>query len=316
MIKIGVVGYGNLGKGVIQALSKQKDMSLVGIFTKRNKEDFKDDRIYNYDELINFKDTIDVLILCGSSERDLRTQSPELAEHFNIVDSFDMHAIIDEHIKTVDDVATENNTTALVSVGWDPGIFSMQKTIFDAILPDGQTQSYWGYGISQGHTDVAGRVKGVKIARSYSLPNEDNISKFRNHETIDASKNHHKICYVVTEEGADQNRIEEEILNIPHYFKGMSAEVQFVNEDQLDHHWKQGGRIIRTAKTSDTNQHTLEVSLSLDSNPEFTASVLVAYARAVHNMNLRKEFGAFTALDVRARDLSSKPINELIKEML
>lgn len=314
MIRIGIVGYGNLGKGVKQAITKQSDMELVAIFSKRDVEG-----TVNYSELINYKDKIDVLILCGSSERDLRTQSPELSEHFNLVDSFDMHAIISDHVNTVDTVASKYNHTAMVSVGWDPGIFSLQKTIMESVLPDGQTQSFWGYGISQGHSDVAGRVEGVKIARSYSLPNQENIDKFKNHQAIDPSTNHHKVCYVVAEEDADKKLIEETILNTPHYFKGMSAEVIFIDEETMtkDHsQWKQAGQVIRSASTSEGINHSLEYSVKLDSNPEFTSTVLVAYARACYKMNQRNEFGAFTALDVRVSDMSSKSRDVLIKEML
>lgn len=321
MIKIGIVGYGNLGKGVEQSITKQTDMELYGIFTKRNKDEVKSNgnSVYHYDELMNHKDDIDVLVLCGSSERDLRSQSPDLAQHFNIVDSFDMHAIILDHVNAVDEIAKTNNTTALVSVGWDPGIFSLQKTILDSILPDGQTQSFWGPGISQGHSDVAGRVEGVKMARNYSIPNDDNIVRFRNKKDIDVTKNHHKICYVVAENKDDHKRIEEEIKNIPHYFKGSKTSVQFITEEVMkrDHSsWPQGGRVIRTAKTSDNSTQTVEFSVNLDSNPEFTATVLVAYARANYNMNQRKEYGAFTALDVRGQDMSAKTREQLIKEML
>lgn len=321
MIKIGIVGYGNLGKGVEQAITKQTDMELYGIFTKRNPENVKtqDSSVYHYDGLNEHKNNIDVLVLCGSSEKDLRTQSPKLAEHFNIVDSFDMHAIILDHVNSVDQVAKENKTTALVSAGWDPGIFSLQKTIIDAILPDGETQSFWGPGISQGHSDVARRVEGVKMARNYSIPNDDNIIKFKNHEEIDVNINNRKICYVVAENESDHSRIEEEIKNIPHYFKGSETSVRFISEEEMkqDHSkWPQGGRVIRTGKTSEDNSQTVEYSVTLDSNPEFTSTVLVAYARAAYKMSQRKEYGAFTALDVRGQDLSSKNRETLIKEML
>ncbi|NLC65803.1 MAG: diaminopimelate dehydrogenase, partial [Clostridium sp.] len=269
--------------------------------------------------ILSHKNEIDVLILCGSSEKDLRTQSPKLAKNFNIVDSFDMHAIILEHVNAVEKVAKANNTTALLSVGWDPGIFSLQKTIMEAILPDGKTESFWGPGISQGHSDVASRVDGVKIARNYSIPNDENISKFREHQEIDPSKSHYKICYVVAEDEKEHTRIEDEIKNIPHYFKGSTTLVKFISEDQMkkEHSkWVQSGRVIRTAKTSEDNKETVEYSVNLDSNPEFTASVLVAYARAAVKMSKRKEYGAFTALDVRGQDLSNKSREILIKEML
>ena len=319
MIKIGIVGYGNLGKGLEIAIAKQSDMEVFGVFSKRNPEDVitKGSKVYAYDSLLDYKNDIDVLVLCGSSEKDLRTQSPSLAEHFNIVDSFDMHALILDHVDTVNSVAKEHNTTALVSVGWDPGIFSLQKTILDAILVDGETQSYWGHGISQGHSEVVGRIDGVVMARNYSVPNEDNVTKFKNHETIDASKNHTKVCYVVAE--GDHERIEQEIINTPHYFKGSETKVVFISQEEMDRDhsaWPQGGRVIRRASTSDGIKHTASFELKLDSNPEFTASVLVAYARAAYKMHERKEYGAFTTLDVRASDFSSKSRETLIKEML
>ena len=321
MIKVGIIGYGNLGKGVELAISKQPDMEVFGIFSRRDKSTVVSNgsNVYNMDEILDFKEDIDVLIHCGSSEFDLREQTPILAKDFNIVDSFDMHAIISEHIDTVNKVALENNTTALVSVGWDPGIFSMQKTIFDAILIDGETQSFWGYGISQGHSNVASKVNGVKMARNYSVPNQDNIIAFKNHEEIDASKNHTKDCYVVAEENADLAQIEADILNIEHYFKGSVTNVIFISEEEmLKNHsqWAQAGQIIRTAKTSDNVKHSIDFKLQLDSNPEFTSSVLVAYARAVYKMHERKEYGAFTTLDVRVKDLSSKSYDTLVKEML
>ena len=321
MIKIGIVGYGNLGKGVEQAVTNQSDMEVYGIFTRRNPKNVNTQGsfAYHFNELVDHKNDIDVLVLCGSSEKDLRIQSPELAKHFSIVDSFDMHALILDHVDTVNEVAKSNNTTALVSAGWDPGIFSLQKTIMDSILPDGKTQSFWGPGISQGHSDVASRVKGVKMARSYSIPNEKNIVKFKNHEEIDVTTNHHKICYVVAEDGNQHSRIEKEIKNIPYYFKGSSTEINFISEAEMNKNhpkWPQGGRIIRTAKTSEYNNQTVEYSVKLASNPEFTASVMVAYARATYKMNQRKEYGAFTALDVRGQDMSSKDRETLIKEML
>lgn len=321
MIKVGIVGYGNLGKGVELSISKQDDMEVYGVFTRREPESVKTQKssVYHFDDILDHKDKVDVLVLCGSSEKDLRVQSPELVKNFNLVDSFDMHSLISDHVDTVNKVAIENKQTALVSVGWDPGIFSLQKTIMEAILPDGETQSFWGPGISQGHSDVASRVNGVEMARSYSIPNEDNVEKFRNHENIDMSENHHKICYVVAEDESEHSRIEDEIKNIPHYFKGSVTQVKFISKDKMikEHgEWPQGGRVIRTAQTSNDNGHTLEYSVDLDSNPEFTSSVLVAYARATYNMNQRKEYGAFTALDVRGKDLSSKDRDTLIKEML
>lgn len=322
MIKVGIIGYGNLGAGVEQAISKQTDMEVFGIFTRRNTSSVYpkgNATVYHMDELLSLKDKIDVLIHCGSSEFDLREQTPQLAKDFNIVDSFDMHAIIGDHIKQVDAVAKESQKTAVVSVGWDPGIFSAHKTVMDAILPFGATQSFWGYGISQGHSNVASQVDGVLMARNYSVPNEANIEAFKNHEKIDVTLNHTKECYVVAEENADLDQIRNDILNIEHYFKGSETKVIFITkEEMLEKHskWSQGGRVIRIANTSENTKHTLDFQIKLDSNPEFTASNLVAYARAAVKMNQRNEFGAFTALDIRPRDMSSKSYEQLIKEML
>ena len=321
MIRIGIIGYGNLGAGVEQAITKQTDMEVFGVFTRRETGSVytQGSKVYHMKELANLKGQIDVLIHCGSSEFDLRAQTPQLAKDFNIVDSFDMHAIINEHRSRVDQVAKTNKTTAMVSVGWDPGIFSAHKTVMDAILPFGATQSFWGYGISQGHSNVASKVKGVKMARNYSVPNQDNIEAFKKHEKIDITLNHTKECYVVAEQGADLEQIREDILNIEHYFKGSVTKVIFITEkDMIENHskWSQGGRVIRIATTSDGVKHTLDFEIKLDSNPEFTASNLVAYARATYNMHQRGEYGAFTALDVRPRDMSSKSYDQLIKEML
>lgn len=321
MIKIGIVGYGNLGKGVETAVAKQSDMEVYAVFSRRDasKVETAGSKVFSYNDILDHKENVDVLVLCGSSEKDLRKQSPELAKNFNIVDSFDMHALILDHVKGVDKVAKENKTTALISAGWDPGIFSLQKTIMDAVLVDGETTSFWGPGISQGHSDVASRVDGVTVARGYSIPNEDNIVDFRNHEAIDASQSHEKIVYVVAEKAEDHDRIEKEIKNIPHYFKGSKTTIRFISKEEMekDHsQWPQGGRVIRAAKTSKNNKHTLEYSVKLDSNPEFTSSVMVAYARAAYKMSERNEFGAFTAVDVRGKDMSSKDRETLIKEML
>lgn len=319
MIKVGIIGYGNLGKGVQQALLKQDDMELFGIFSKRDAKDVDANgaAVYPYQNIVDYKDDVDVLIHCGSSEFDLPTQTPELVKNFNIVDSYDQHAVIDKHIEAVGVNALDK--TAIVSVGWDPGFFSMVKTVLDSILPDGDTQGFFGPGISQGPSNVASNVEGVKVARNYSFPNEENLKKFKNFEKTDASLNTSKVCYVVLEEGADKDKVTEDIMNIEHYFKGSDTELRFISEEEMerDHSgWPQGGRIVRIAKTSDKIKHVIEVKIDLDSNPEFTATNLVAYARACVKMNQRSISGVYTALDVRPSDLSSKSRAQLIKEML
>ena len=319
MINVAIIGYGNLGKGVQQAISKQNDMELFGVFTKRDPKslDAQGANLYAYDNILDYKNDIDVLIHCGSSEFDLPTQTPELVKNFNIVDSYDQHAIIAKHIDAVGINAMDK--TAIVSVGWDPGFFSMTKTVLDAILPDGETQGFFGPGISQGPSNVASSIEGVKVARNYSFPNEDNLKKFKNFEPIDVSENTSKICYVVLEEGADKEKVTEDIMNIEHYFKGSNTEIKFISEETMEREhseWPQGGRIVRIAKTSDAIKHVIEVSIDLDSNPEFTAANLVAYARACVKMNQRSITGVYTALDVRPSDLSSKSRAQLIEEML
>ena len=317
MIKIGIIGYGNLGKGVHTAIHKQTDMELFGIFTKRDPDTVNADevKVYHMKDLANFKDDIDVLIHCGSSEFDLPTQTPQLVKDFNIVDSYDQHAVIKEHIDNVEKNATTK--TAIVSVGWDPGLFSATKTIMDAILPDGETQGFFGPGISQGPSNAASNVKGVKMARNYAYPNTENLEAFRNFKETDASKNISKVCYVVLEDNADKAQVEKDILAITHYFTG--TKIEFIDEETMikEHSkWAQGGRIIRRGNTSNDTRHTIEMAINLDSNPEFTAANLVTYARACYKMSQRNERGAYTALDVRPSDLSSKSRDQLIKEML
>lgn len=319
MIKVGIIGYGNLGKGVQTAITHQPDMELFGIFSKRDPKTVDADgaAVYHFDAILDYKDEIDVLIHCGSSEFDLPTQTPKLVKNFNIVDSFDQHAIIDEHIENVGKNALDK--TAIVSVGWDPGFFSMTKTVLDSILPNGDTQGFFGPGIAQGPSNVASNVEGVKVARNYSYPNLDNAKKFKNFEEIDPSKNTSKVCYVVLEDGADPQVVEKEIMDIEHYFKGSDTKIEFISQQEYEEKhssWPQGGRIIRRATTSKNVKHIIELHINLDSNPEFTAANLVAYARACVKMNQRSISGVYTALDVRPSDLSSKSRADLIKEML
>ena len=317
MIKVGIIGYGNLGKGVQQAITVQDDMTLFGVFTKRDPKtvDAKGAAVYHMRELDNFTEDIDVLIHCGSSEFDLPTQTPELVKKFNIVDSYDQHAIINKHIANTHVNAFDK--TAIVSVGWDPGFFSVNKAVIDAILPNGETQGFFGPGISQGPSNAASNVEGVKIARNYAIPNEDNMTKFKNFEETDASLNISKVCYVVAEEGYDKAKIEKDILAITHYFTG--TKIVFIDEETMEKehsHWAQAGRYIRRGYTSENTKHVIDLSLKLDSNPEFTAANLVTYARACVKMNRRNETGAFSALDIRPVDLSSKTRDQLIIEML
>lgn len=321
MIKVAIVGYGNLGKGVEQALRLNKDMQLFGVFTRRDTStlETKGSDVYNYSELLNYKDDIDVCILCGSSDKDLRVQSVELSYNFNIVDSFDIHSLIPEHLENVDDVAVENKNTSIVSVGWDPGIFSMQRAILDSILPNGQTESFWGYGVSQGHSEVVRRIDGVSMAVQYSIPNEESIQNFKDGEEITNYDKHERRCFVVAKDSSEHARIEDEIKNMEHYFKGSNTNVIFISEEEMlkDHQgMPHGGHVLRRAKTSDGITQLVDFELKLESNPEFTSSILVAYARAAYRMNKTKQYGAFTVLDVKPFHLSPKSRDQLIKEMM
>lgn len=320
MIKIAIVGYGNLGKGVEQAVLMNDDMEVFGVFSKRDPSTVKTkaSKVYHYDDLISHKDEIDICILCGSSEKDLRTQTVELSKHFNCIDSFDMHALIPEHLDNVNKVALENKKTSLVSIGWDPGVFSMQRALLESILPNGETESFWGLGVSQGHSEVVKRIDGVKYAVQYSIPNETSIEDFKNHKEIDASTKHKRHCYVVAD-AADHDRIEKEILNTEHYFKGSNTKVIFISEEEMlrDHQgMPHGGHVMRRAKTSDNIKHLVDFEIKIDSNPEFTSSILVAYARAAYKMHQRSNFGAFTTFDVMPFDLSKKSRKDLIKDLI
>lgn len=318
MIKIGIIGYGNLGKGVQTAISHQNDLELFGVFTKRdpNTLDANGAKVFSFDNILDYKDEIDVLIHCGSSEYDLKDQTPELVKNFNIIDSYDQHGIIDKHIANVAKNASDK--TAIVSVGWDPGLFSINRVLFDAILPNGEMHTYYGPGMSQGATNVANNVAGVINARNYAYPNEENIKKFKNFEVIDIKDNHMRKCFVLIEEGANQEEIEKEILDAQ-YFKNSGTEIIFVDKATMTNDHKefyQSGRIIRRGHTSEDIKHVLDLHINLDSNPEFTASNLVTYARACYKMNQRNEIGAFTAFDVRPSDLTSLSKDEIIRRYL
>lgn len=320
MINIAIIGYGNLGKGVEQAISLNDDLNCFGVFSRRDPKtvETKGAKVFAYDTLLDYKDEIDVCILCGSSQKDLRTQTPALSEHFNCVDSFDMHALIPEHLENVDKTAAASKHTSLVSVGWDPGLFSLQRALFDAILPQGQSQSFWGEGVSQGHSEAVKRIEGVKAAVQYTVPNKALIEDFKNHQEIDFSNAHKRRCYVVADE-KDHARIEEEILSMPYYFKGSDTKVVFISQEKMDQDHQgmpHGGHVIRTATTSNDVKHTVSIEIDIDSNPEFTSSILVAYARAAVKMNQDGIYGGQTVLDVAPKYVSSKSRAEIIKEFV
>ncbi len=325
--RIGIYGYGNLGRGIENAIKQNDDLELVAVFTRRAPESLKIGtegvKVCHVSEAGEYTEKIDVMILCGGSATDLPTQTPELAKMFNVVDSFDTHAKIPEHFANVDAAAKQGNKTAMISVGWDPGMFSLNRLYASAILPDGKDYTFWGKGVSQGHSDAIRRIEGVVDARQYTVPIDSALESVRSGSCpeLTTREKHLRDCYVVVEEGADKARIEREIKEMPNYFADYNTTVHFISLEELkrDHaSLPHGGFVIRTGKTGENlqNNHVIEYSLKLDSNPEFTASVIVAYARAVKKMYDMGITGCKTVFDVPPAYLSSKPYSELIKTML
>lgn len=326
-MNIGIYGYGNLGKGVEDAVKRNKDMDLVAVFTRRSPDSLKiateNVPVVSSEDLPLWKDKIDVLILCGGSATDLPGMTPELAESFNVIDSYDNHSSIPVHFKNVDSSAKKGSKTALISCGWDPGMFSLNRLYASAVLPDGQDYTFWGKGVSQGHSDAIRRIDGVLDARQYTVPVEDAMNRVRKGEQPEftARDKHERVCYVVAEDGADKERITKEIVTMPAYFEPYNTTVYFISEDEMkrDHaELPHGGSVIRTGFTGENNCHkqVIEYKLSLDSNPEFTGSVLVSYARAVYRMAQRGDFGCKTVFDVAPADLSSSSREEIIAHLL
>lgn len=326
MINVGILGYGNLGKGAEAAVNSASDLSLYGVFTRRGKDSVKTATgacVYSADELLDHKDKIDVLIICSGSATDLPEQTPFYARYFNVIDSFDTHAKIPEHFAKVDASAKEGGKVAVISVGWDPGMFSLARVYSSAILPEGQDYTFWGKGVSQGHSDAVRRIDGVKDARQYTIPIESALDRVRSGEnpTLTAREKHLRECFVVLEEGADKERVEREIKTMPNYFSDYDTIVHFIDEEEMEKNHKglpHGGFVIRTGKTGlgGDNNHVIEYSLKLDSNPEFTGSVLAAYARAAVRLNGEGEKGAKTVFDIAPAYLLDKSGEELRKEML
>lgn len=326
-MKLGILGYGNLGKGVEYAVRQNDDVDLTAIFTRRNPEDVKvlteNVPVLNVSEIEKWKDKIDVLIICGGSATDLPVQTPKYAKMFNVVDSFDTHARIPEHFANVDAAAKETGHTAVISVGWDPGLFSLARMYSNAVLPNGKDYTFWGKGVSQGHSDAIRRIEGVQDARQYTVPVDKSLNAVRNGETPELSvrEKHTRECYVVLKEGADAKRVEHEIVTMPNYFDQYDTTVHFITQEELDKNHKgipHGGFVIRNGHTGLNNEtnHTIEFSLKLDSNPEFTSSVLVAFARAVYKLNQEGQVGCKTIFDIAPAYLSSKSPEELRKTML
>lgn len=324
-IRIAIAGHGNLGRGVEASVAKNPDMRLVGIYTRRSPDQLtpRDSTtpVYAMTELVNHTDDIDVLILCGGSKEDLPRQGPELAALFNTVDSFDTHARIPEYFDSVDLPARANKRTALISAGWDPGMFSINRIIGEALLPDGATYTFWGDGLSQGHSDAVRRIPGVAGAVQYTRPIKEAVDRVRNSErpTLATREKHRRECFVVLEEGANAEAIRQAIVTMPHYFDEYDTTVNFISAEELarDHHaMVHGGFVIRSGNTSPETPQVIEYGLKLNSNPEFTASVLVAYARAVHRLNAMGQHGAITVFDVAPGLLSPKSAAELRREQL
>ena len=325
-MRIGIYGYGNLGRGVEAAIKHHTDATLVGIFTRRPPESIKTATgapIYHADRITEFKNEIDLLIICGGSATDLPKMTPALARDFNVIDSFDTHAKIPEHFENVDKAARESGHTALISSGWDPGLFSLLRVYSEAVLPNGKDYTFWGRGVSQGHSDAIRRIEGVVDARQYTVPVESAMAAVRGGECPEFTtrEKHRRECYVVADEGADKARIEKEIKEMPNYFADYDTTVTFVSLDELHRDHKglpHGGSVIRNGHTGfdGENSHTVEFSLRLDSNPEFTASVLVAYARAIYRMHSRGDVGCKTVFDIAPADLSRMSPEELRKKLL
>ncbi len=325
-IKIGIAGYGNLGKGVECAIKQNPDMELYGIFTRRNPSNLQTltgADAFSMDDIVNHKNKIDVLIICGGSATELPVQTPALAAHFNVVDSFDTHAKIPTHFVNVDAAAKESGKIAMISVGWDPGMFSLNRLYAEAILPDGKDYTFWGKGVSQGHSDAIRRIEGVLDAKQYTVPVDEALEAVRSGENpeLTTRQKHTRVCYVVAEAGADKARIENEIKTMPNYFADYDTTVHFISEEELkrDHSGiPHGGFVIRSGKTGlhDEHRHIIEYSLKLDSNPEFTSSVLVAYARAAYRMQQEGLCGCKTVFDVAPAYLSAKSSEDLRGRLL
>ena len=323
MIRIGILGYGNLGRGAELAIGQNPDMELAGIFTRRDPATVTTagGAVYSVEKLLEKKDEIDVLILCGGSATDLPEQSPAWAKHFHIVDSFDNHSRIPEHFSACDAAARETSHTALVSAGWDPGCFSLQRLLGECTLPEGESYTFWGKGISQGHSDAIRRIDGVADARQYTIPVEEALARVRSGENpeLTTREKHIRECFVVAKPGADPTRIEKEIKEMPAYFADYDTVVHFITQQELakDHSgMPHGGFVIRTGATGDGSRQRIEYALQLQSNPAFTGSVLVACARAVWRLASEGKFGAKTILDIPPAYLSAKSSEELRKTLL
>ena len=325
-IRVAISGYGNLGRGVESAVASSNDMELVALFTRRDPSTIKTRTnvpVYSVDKAVEMKDEIDVLILCGGSANDLPEQTPEMAKYFNVIDSFDTHARIPEHFANVDSLSKNSGKVAIISVGWDPGMFSLNRLIGQAILPNGNDYTFWGKGISQGHSDAIRRIEGVKDARQYTIPVEEALNSVRNGENpeLTTREKHKRECFVVAEENADLAAIENAIVTMPNYFADYDTTVHFITEEELMRDHKgipHGGMVFRTGTTGfdNENKHIIEYRIQLDSNPEFTSSVLTAYARAAYRLNKEGQCGCKTVFDIAPVYLHPQSAEELYKSLL
>ena len=326
-MRIGIMGYGNLGRGIECAIKQNPDMELAAVFSRRDPSTVsiltEGVKVYSVDEAVNMKDDIDVLILCGGSATDLPKQTPEYAKYFNVVDSFDTHARIPEHFANVDKEAKDGGNIAVISCGWDPGMFSLNRVYANAILPEGKDYTFWGKGVSQGHSDAIRRVEGVANGKQYTVPVEAALEKVRNGENpeLTTREKHTRECYVVAKEGADLDKITKEIQSMPNYFADYDTTVNFISEEELQKNHSgipHGGFVIRSGKTGWNleNSHLIEYSLKLDSNPEFTASVIVACARAAYRMKQEGMTGCKTIFDIAPAYMSPLSAEELRAKML
>ena len=326
-IKIGIVGYGNIGRGVEQAIKRNDDMELAAVFTRRDPATVsiqtEGAAVKHFDDMVSMKGEVDVMILCGGSATDLPVIGPEVAASFNTIDSFDTHAKIPEYFANVDKAAKEGNNISIISVGWDPGMFSLNRLYAESILVQGSTYTFWGKGVSQGHSDAIRRIDGVKNAIQYTVPIEDAVEQVRSgsEPELTTRQKHLRECYVVAEEGADKAAIENAIKTMPNYFSDYDTTVHFISEEELKANHSgipHGGFVLRSGKTGwdGENKHLIEYSLKLDSNPEFTSSVLIAYARAAYRLASEGQIGCKTVFDIAPAYLSAKSGEELRKHML
>ncbi len=326
-IRIGIVGYGNIGRGVECAIRQNDDMELKAVFTRRNPETVsiltETAQVCRVEDIMDWQGDLDVVILCGGSATDLPVQTPEFAKHFNVIDTFDNHANIPQHFANTDKSAKEGGNVAVISVGWDPGMFSLIRMYSNAILPQGKDYTFWGYGVSQGHSDAIRRIDGVKDARQYTVPVQSAIEAVRAGEnpTLTTRQKHVRECYVVLEDGADAKKVEESIKTMPNYFADYDTTVHFISEEELRANHSElphGGVVLRSGVTGIENEHNhvIEYKLKLDSNPEFTSSVVIAYARAAYRLALEGQIGCKTVFDIAPAYLSAKSADELRATML